>query len=163
MYHFAKRSVVSENNHYFNSISATLPAEDEQVKSLRPELNGRRIVSEDGTSAWIVFHGMRHHVHSSAVYESLFRPELSFETPSEHDSIVDGPDLTTGTCLVSNRESGEIFLVFGAPAINIRKYLIETYETFIALGFNENLVHAIPPIVLAAIPSGRSIRMEVHN
>ena len=128
------------------------------LKSFRPDLDGQRLTNQEGTHVWLMFNGMRHHVTSSAVFDALFRPDLSMT--SEHDvaSIIEGPDLGTGTRLVSHDETGEIFLVFGAPAVNIRKHLIENYENFVALGFSDALVRAVPPILLAAIPSGRSIR-----
>ena len=107
---------------------------------------------------WLVFNGMRHYVTSSAVYDALFRSDLSLDYFPDFETIVEGPDLGAGTCLVSNDETGNIYLVFGTPAINIRKHLIESYENFTALGFSDNLVRAVPPILLAAVPSGRTIR-----
>lgn len=128
---------------------------------MRPDLDGRRLISEDKTRTWLVFHGLRHHISSAAVYDSLFRPSIEFEEFSDLDAIAEGPDLTNGTCLVSSAESGEIYLIFGSPSVNIRKHLVQTYETFIAMGFNDSLVTRVPSILLAAIPSGRPIRLEV--
>ena len=86
---------------------------------------------------------------------------MEFEEFSDIDEIAEGPDLNNGTCLVSNAETGEVYLVFGSPSINVRKHSIQTYETFVALGFNDSLVTVVPSILLSAVPSGRPIRMEV--
>ena len=131
------------------------------LKNLRPEYDGRRLVSEDRAHAWLVFHGLRHHITSSIVYDCLFRPDLSFDFIPELDDIAEGPDLAKGTCLVSDMENGQIHLVFGSPSINVRKHLIETYESFEQLGFDQALVRAVPPLLLSAIPAGRPIRFEV--
>lgn len=132
-----------------------------QLKAIRADLDGSHLVDDTRTRAWLVFHGLRHHITSSEVYDSLFRPGLAFECNTDIENIAEGPDLGSGTCLVSNAESGEIFLVFGAPSINIRKHAIETHETFSALGFNDQLVTVVPRILLSAIPAGRPIRLDV--
>ncbi len=131
------------------------------MKSIRPDLNGRRLINEESTRTWLVFNGLRHHVTSSPVYDALFRPGVTFDHVPDLDSVAEGPDLGPGTCLVSDSETGEIYLVFGEPSINIRKYAIKTYENFVELGFNEALVRTVPPILLAAIPSGRPIHFAM--
>lgn len=131
------------------------------MKSIRPDLNGRRLINEESTRTWLVFNGLRHHVTSSPVYDALFRPGVTFDQIPDLDDVAEGPDLSHGTCLVSDSETGEIYLVFGEPSINIRKYAIKTYENFVELGFNEALVRSVPPILLAAIPSGRAIHFPM--
>ena len=131
------------------------------MKTLEQGIDGRRIANLDRTKTWLTFHGLRHHVTSSAVFDSLFVPNVLVEEFADIESVVEGPDLNEGTCLVSNADNGVVYLVFGSPAINIRKHAIETYETFKALGFDDALVRLVPSLVLSAIPSGRPIRFEV--
>ena len=130
-------------------------------KTLEQAIDGRRLANLDRTKTWLIFHGLRHHITSSAVFDSLFVPSVLVEEFADIESIVEGPDLNEGTCLVSNADNGVIYLVFGSPAINIRKHVVETYETFKALGFDDALVRLVPSLVLSAIPSGRPIRFEV--
>ncbi|MGF3025867.1 hypothetical protein ACQVP2_23925 [Methylobacterium aquaticum] len=133
------------------------------VKSIRPDLNGRRLINEEKTQTWLVFNGLRHYVTSAQVYDALFRPGVNFDHLPDLDSVAEGPDLSPGTCLVSDSETGEIYLIFGDPSINIRKYAIKTYENFVELGLNEAVVRTVPPIVLAAIPAGRPIHFTMPS
>ncbi len=75
------------------------------VKSIRPDLNGRRLINEESTRTWLVFNGLRHHVTSSPVYDALFRPGVTFDQIPDLDDVAEGPDLGHGTCLVSDSET----------------------------------------------------------
>ena len=100
---------------------------------------------------------MRHRVTSSGVYDALFRPHPELRIVDDVDGIVSGPDLVEGTCLVKGSSTSIIYLVTGAPAINVRKYQVASFEVFQALQFDESLCRVVPDIVLSAIPNGPSI------
>ena len=133
------------------------------MSKISKELDGKRLVNTERTKTWLMFHGLRHHITSGLVYESLFVPSVPIEEYTAIDEVAEGPDLGEGTCLVSNADNGIVYLVFGHPAINVRKHAIETYETFTALGFNDALVRPVPGLLLSAVPSGRPIRFDISD
>ncbi|MCP1538093.1 hypothetical protein [Methylorubrum extorquens] len=136
-----------------------MPTREEIHMAMMPESDsGHEVLFEPSTDAvWVIFHGMRHRVASAGVYDALFRPHPDMRVVQGVEEIVCGPDLVEGTCLVKGSSTSIIYLVTGAPAVNVRKYEIMSFEYFQALQFDESLCRVVPDIVLSAIPNGPKI------
>jgi hypothetical protein len=125
--------------------------------SARPDLNGRRLVVTGEPEVWLMFNGMRHHIDSPAVYDSLFSETDGVSVVSKIEGVLRGPDLNEGTCLVRSRETHAIFLVTGFPATEVRRHHIRSWNDFLAFGFDEDLVRDAPEILILAIQAGRAL------
>ncbi len=110
-----------------------------------------------------MYHGMRHHVENPTVYDSLFSSDSPLTQIDTVDVILRGSDLNDGSCLIRGEGSTDIFLLTGFPGTGVMRYLIRTFETFVAFGFDEHLVREIPDLVLQGIRAGRPIEANIEN
>jgi hypothetical protein len=122
------------------------------------EFNGARVFTPGKPEVWLVFHGTRHHLVSPAVYEALFISGEGLTMMDDVEEIQRGADLVDGTCLVRAEGELPIYLVTGFPQTAIRKHYVASYDSFLAFAFSEEKVRIVPPLVLAAVPTGRELR-----
>lgn len=121
-------------------------------------LNGARIQVPNTPEIWLIYHGMRRHIVSPAVYQALFSSGEGIIELESVDQILRGPDLNDGTCLIQDENGGPIFLLTGFPDTEVRKHNIISYDTFQDFAFDMSKVVRLPSLVVAGIPVGRDIR-----
>ena len=122
-----------------------------------PHLDGQRVRVPDHPEVWLIFHGLRHHVTTSSVYESLFGDVTDLMAMPTVAHITRGPDLVEGASLIRGVGRPDIFLLNGHPRDGLRKHRIKSFACFKAFGFNPEKVRDLPAIVVDAILEGRSI------
>ncbi|MHB8285901.1 MAG: hypothetical protein ACYDD1_14660 [Caulobacteraceae bacterium] len=125
--------------------------------SARPDLNGARIYSPGTCDVWLVFQGMRHRIASPSVYVSLFSDVRGMIALDEIAGILRGPDIDDGACMVRDKSTSELFLIFGSSASSLYSYSIPDLKTFNFYDFNASAVIEVPSIMISAIPRSGEI------
>lgn len=122
----------------------------------RPDLDGMRLHQPNTADVWLIFHGRRHRVASTAVYDALWSEIAGLVTSHDIDSIALGDDLSEGSCLVRADETVFIHLltVIGGE---VRRCFIPNYESLLDFGFDEAKVRNVPPLMLQGVPVGRDL------
>lgn len=120
--------------------------------TIRKDLNGLRI-QKPGTSAiYLVDEGMKRHIPDPETYDGLFRDWNGVVQDLDIDDISTGDPLDHGATLVRGDGDPAVYLVdhghkrhIGNPATMDRYHL--EWDT----------VKVVPPVVVAAIPTGAQI------
>jgi hypothetical protein len=122
----------------------------------RPDLDGLRLHQPGRPDVWLMFHGRRHRVASSGVYDALWSEVAGLVTSHDIDSIALGDDLAEGTCLIRADDTVFIHLltVIGGE---VRRCFIPNYESLVDFAFDEAKVINVPPLLLQGVAAGRDI------
>jgi hypothetical protein len=122
----------------------------------RPDLDGLRLQQPGTPDVWLMFHGRRHRVASTAVYDALWSEVSGLVVHHDVESIALGEELSEGCCLV--RADGTVFIhLLTAIDGEIRRCFIPNYESLVDFGFDEAKVRDVPGLLLQAVPAGRDL------
>ena len=120
------------------------------MHELREDLDGLRLTEPGKPDVWLVFHGRRHRVSSPLVYDALFADTQGLVHTDEIASIMMGPELNDGTCLVRAFDTLAIFLVTGRYP-RVTRHYIPSFESFSDFGFALDAVKEVPLLMLENI------------
>jgi hypothetical protein len=124
--------------------------------SERPDLDGLRLIESGGPDVWLIFHGRRHRVPSTAVYDRLFSEIEGLVHSSEIQSIARGDDLSAGACLIRGDGTLAVYLLTTVEG-ELRRLFVPTYESLRDFRFDEAKVRDVPTLLLQAVPTGAEL------
>ena len=123
----------------------------------RPDLDGKSLITPGRPDTWIVFHGKRHRIPSTMVFDALFSNIEHLASIEEVDEIALGPDLSEGACLIRETGTLAIYLLTGLPEGGVSRHFVPTYESLVDFSFDESKVVMLPKLVMDALPLGREL------
>lgn len=118
--------------------------------SEREDLDGLRLIEPGKPEVWLMFHGRRHLVASTEVYDSLWSEIDGLVYREDVAEIAMAEELNAGTCLIRAEGGLSIYLLTGSP--QVKRYFIPTWESLVDFGFDEAKVKSIPPLALEGVP-----------
>ena len=122
----------------------------------RPDLDGFRLFRPGSPDVWLVFHGRRHRVASSAVYDALWSEIDGLVNFDALEEVAIGPELAGGTCLI--RAEGTVFIhLLTTQDGEIRRLFVPTFESLQGFGFDEGRVRDLPALAVQGIPAGEDL------
>ena len=133
------------------------------VTVARPDLDGACIHVPVRNEVWLVFHGSRHYVANSSVFDSLFEGIAGLRKFDTVDDILVGPALNDGTCLVRADGDASVYMITGQPGSGVRRHKIDGPQSWTDFGFSLNVVKAISHLVLSGLPFGRELQSAGHR
>lgn len=122
----------------------------------RPDLDGLRLFEPGKPDVWLVFHGRRHRIASSNVYDSLFHEVDGIIESQEIEGVALGDQIGEGACLIRADGTLPVYLltVFDGEA---RRCHIPSYEVLRDFGFHEKKVRDASPLLVNAVPIGEAL------
>ena len=123
----------------------------------RPDLDGLRLTQAGQPDVWLVFHGRRRRIVSTAVYDSLFGEVTRLVNTPDVEHITRGPDLDEGTCLIRADGDLAIHLLTRTADGAVRRHFVPTYESLLDFGFDETRVRQIPSLLVEGLAAGADL------
>jgi len=123
----------------------------------RPDLDGLRLIQEGQPDVWLVFHGQRHRIVSTTVYDTLFGEVTRLVNTPDVEHVTRGPDLAEGACLIRPDGDLVIYLLTRGADGAVRKHFIPTYESLVDFGFDETKVRQVPSLLVEGLTAGADL------
>jgi hypothetical protein len=125
----------------------------------RDDLTGKRLQCSGAPTVWLIIDGERRLIPNAHVYDQLFGSNVEDVVPFERiEEIQAGPDLIAETRLIQDESDARIYLVTGPNSSSVRRHHIESYETFVAFGFEMSRVVSAPRLLLDRLEIGGPLR-----
>lgn len=125
------------------------------MPTLRPDLNGQRLVTRGSADVWFIVHGAKRRISSSQVLESLFVSTERYITSVNVEEIESGADIGERSCLV-RVDRLHIYLILDLHTTG-EYFHIKNWETFVDYDFNADKIVDISSIFLLPLKESEAI------